>query len=429
MIDRYSRKEMKEIWTDQNRFQAFLDVEIANCVALAKHNIISDSELKLIKEKASFSLSRINELEAQTKHDVIAFTRAVSESLGNEGRFIHYGLTSTDVVDTANGLLFKKANQIILDDLNAFLAVLAQKAIEYKETYIIGRTHGIHADITVFGLKWALWYDEMNRNKTRFLNASKNVEIGKISGAVGNYAFVDPKIETIILEELGLSAPNISTQTLQRDRYAEYIFTLAQIATTLEKIATEIRHLQRTEVGEVREKFFTRADLLRCLTNKPDLKRKHLWIGKSHVGYVIPVMENDVLWHERDISHSSVERVVFTDATILIDYMLNRYKDVLNQLEVFPERMRENINLTNGIIFSQRVLTTLIDKGLTRETAYDLVQSLAQKAKNENSQFKEALLKDPLVSSKLTKHEINELFELGFYQKNVALIYDRVFGK
>jgi adenylosuccinate lyase len=431
MIDRYSRKEMKEIWTDQNRFQAFLDVEIANCVALAKHNIISDSELKLIKEKASFSLSRINELEAQTKHDVIAFTRAVSESLGNEGRFIHYGLTSTDVVDTANGLLFKKANQIILDDLNAFLAVLAQKAIEYKETYIIGRTHGIHADITVFGLKWALWYDEMNRNKTRFLNASKNVEIGKISGAVGNYAFVDPKIETIILEELGLSAPNISTQTLQRDRYAEYIFTLALIATTLEKIATEISHLQRTEVGEVREKFFATQKGSSAMPHKQNPISSENICGLARVmrGYVIPVMENDVLWHERDISHSSVERVVFPDATILIDYMLNRYKDVLNQLEVFPERMRENINLTNGIIFSQRVLTTLIDKGLTRETAYDLVQSLAQKAKNENSQFKEALLKDPLVSSKLTKHEINELFELGFYQKNVALIYDRVFGK
>lgn len=431
MIDRYSRKVMKDIWTDQSKFQAFLDVEIANCEALAKKGLISDKELRLIKANAGFSPSRIGEIEAETRHDVIAFTRAVSETLGVEGRFIHYGLTSTDVVDTANGLLFKKANKILLDDLNGFLDVLAKKAAEHKNTFIIGRTHGIHADITVFGLKWALWYDEMNRNKTRFQNAAKNVEIGKISGAVGNYAFVDPEIEKLILNELGLSMPNISTQTLQRDRHAEYIFTLAQIATSVEKIATEIRHLQRTEVGEVREKFHSSQKGSSAMPHKQNPISSENVCGLARVmrGYVVPAMEDDVLWHERDISHSSVERIIFPDATILLDYLLNRYKDVLDQLEVFKDKMRENIGLTNGIIFSQRVLTALIDKGLTREEAYDLVQSLALKVRNDKKQFQEVLLEDPLVTSKLTDSEINQLFELEFYQKHVDYIYQRVFGK
>jgi adenylosuccinate lyase len=431
MIERYSRKLMRDIWTDESKFQAFLDVEIANCAAHFKQGHIADWELKLIKEKASFQLSRINEIEKETRHDVIAFTRTVSESLGPEGRHIHYGLTSTDVVDTANGLLLKKANKILSEDLTVFLDVLKKKAREHKETFIIGRTHGMHADITVFGLKWALWYDEMKRNVTRFNNACKNVEVGKISGAVGNYAFVDPEIETLILDELQLGKTNISTQTLQRDRHAEYIFTLALIASTLEKIATEIRHLQRTEVGEVRERFLSMQKGSSAMPHKRNPISSENICGLARImrGYVIPVLESNALWHERDISHSSVERIVLPDATILLDYMLTRYKDVLDQLEVFPERMKENINMTKGTIFSQRALTALVDKGLSREEAYDLVQSLTIKAFNENRQFKELLENDSIIKTKLTAAEISELFNLDFYKRNVDSVYFKVFGK
>lgn len=430
MIERYSRQVMKDIWSDQAKFTAFLAVEIANCEALHEKGQISAEELALIKEKATFSLSRIRELEQETNHDVIAFTRSVAESLGAESRHIHYGLTSTDVVDTANALLLKRANAVIRDDLWRFMAVLQAKAREHKHTFAIGRTHGIHADITVFGLKWALWYDEMRRNNERFEAAASRVETGKISGAVGNYAFVDPDIEVSILNRLGLNRPRISTQTLQRDRHAEYIFTLAMIATTIEKIATEIRHLQRTEVAEVREPFASTQKGSSAMPHKQNPVASENICGLARVmrSYIYPTLEDVSLWHERDISHSSVERIVLPDATTLIDHMLNRYAKVLEGLEVFPDKMRENINLTNGLIFSQRVMTALIDKGQSRETAYDLVQSLAAKTAREQRPFPDLVRNDPTIRNILTEKEIDLLFSLDHYARHVDDIYQSVFG-
>ncbi|MBU1144480.1 MAG: adenylosuccinate lyase [Firmicutes bacterium] len=429
MIPRYVRKEMQSIWSEQSKFQAYLDIELLNAKALAKKGILSDDELALLLKNATFSVQRIEELELDLKHDVIAFTRNVSETLGKEKRFIHYGLTSTDVVDTANAIRLKKANQIIKNDLVQFLDMLKMKAMEYKNTFCIGRTHGIHADITVFGLKWTLWYDETKRNLHRFEEASFGVEIGKISGAVGNYAFIDPEIETYICENLGIQKAKISTQTLQRDRHAHYISVIALIGTTLEKIATEIRHLQRTEINEVREPFDTNQKGSSAMPHKKNPITSENICGLARVlrGYVIPTYENIPLWHERDISHSSVERIVLPDATSLIDYMLNKYMIVLSELKVFPNKMIENIQLTNGAVFSQRILNALIEKGFSREKAYDLIQELAYISYDFNRDFKEILLNSKEITQVLSLSEINELFELDFYKAKVDYIYNQVF--
>jgi len=429
MIERYSRPEMTAVWTDKNKFSLFMQIELLNAEAYARKGILSLEELKTLQDKASFSLPRIAELEAETKHDVIAFTRTVSESLGEEKRWIHYGLTSTDVVDTANGVMLKQANAILRKDLHQIMDVLRKRAIQYQDTYCIGRTHGMHADLTIFGLKWALWYAEMERNLVRFEASAREVECGKISGAVGNYAFTDPEIEVFICDRLGIDHAKISTQVLQRDRHAYYIATLALIGATLEKIATEIRNLQRTEIGEVSEPFATTQKGSSAMPHKHNPISCENICGLARIlrGYLIPAYEDITLWHERDISHSSVERILLPDATTLLDYMLHRFTGVLAGLNVYPERMLKNIQITRGVIFSQRVLTALIDRGSSREEAYDLVQQLAKNALEDGIDFSELVLKNPFISGKLTKSEINDLFDMSFYKKQVKFIYQRIF--
>lgn len=430
MIERYSRKETRELFSDKSKFDAFLKIEILNAEALNKMGIVNDIDLKLIQENSSYDLNKIYEYEKELKHDVIAFTRAVSLSLGEEKRYIHYGLTSTDVVDTAYGILYKKANKIIKKDVEDFLSVLKKKAYEYKNTFCIGRTHGIHADITIFGLKFCLYYDELKRNYNRFLEAAKEIEVGKISGAVGNYAFINPQIEDYIITNLGLNKINISTQTLQRDRHANYMSSLVLLGSTIEKIALEVRNLQRTEVNEVREPFSKNQKGSSAMPHKknPIVSENMCGVMRVLRGYLIPSFENIALWHERDISHSSVERIIVPDAIALVDYMFTRYIKIVDELVVYPENMLNNIYKTKGIIFSQKVLTTLIDKGISREEAYDLVQPLATKAYETNEDFINLILNDEKIKTILTKPELEILFDINFYKRNVDYIYNNVFN-
>lgn len=429
MIERYSRKEMQEIWSDQSKFDAFLQIEILNVEALAKLGIIHQKDLKAIQSNATFDIDKVYELELEYKHDVIAFTRALSLSLGEEKRYIHYGLTSTDVVDTAYGILYKKANAIIKEDVEAFLNLLKQKAVQYKKTYCIGRTHGIHADITIFGLKFALYYDELKRNFNRFLSAASEIEVGKISGAVGNYAFTNPEVEQYICYNLGLGTVNISTQTLQRDRHANYMSSLVLLASTLEKMALEVRHLQRTEVNEVREPFSTNQKGSSAMPHKknPIVSENICGVMRVLRGYLVPAFEDIALWHERDISHSSVERIIIPDATTLVDYMFHRYYKVIENLVVYPDNMMDNIYKTNGVIFSQRVLTALIDKGMSREEAYDIIQPLANYCYEEKKDFISIVSNDFNMKAMFTESELKELFDLEYYSKNIDLIYKKVF--
>ncbi len=430
MISRYSRPEMDKIWSDKSKFDAFLKIELLNAEALNKLGLVNDEDLKNILEKADFDLEKIKLLEEKHKHDVIAFTRNVSEYLGDEKRFIHYGLTSTDVKDTAKGYILKQADKIIIEDIEAFLKVLKDQAYKYKDTYCIGRTHGIHADITVFGLKFALWYDELKRNYGRFILASKQVEVGKVSGAVGNYAFVNPNIEEYICDRLGLGAVNISTQVLQRDRHANYISAIVLLASTLEKIALEIRSLQRTEIGEVKEPFSEKQKGSSSMPHKqnPIISENICGLARILRGYLIPAFENIALWHERDISHSSAERIILQDATTLIDYMFNRYIRVIKDLVVYPNKMIENIYMTKGIIFSQRILTDLIDKGMTREDAYDLIQPLAYEAYENNINFIDLIRKNDKIKEMYTNDNIEKLFDLSFFGRNINVIYNKVFN-
>lgn len=428
MINRYSRPQMAKIWTDQNKFESYLKVEILATEAFSELGVVPKRDLELIKQNASFDLKRISEIEAETRHDVVAFTRAVSETLGEEKKWIHYGLTSTDVVDTANGYLLKQANEILRKDILMFMDVLKKKALEYKNTPCIGRTHGIHADITTFGLKWALWYEEMKRNLERFDHASSEVCCGKISGAVGNFANAPIFIQDYVCEKLGIESARISTQTLQRDRHACYMGTLALIGTTMEKIATEIRHLQRTEVHEAEEAFKKGQKGSSAMPHKRNPITSENICGCARVlrGYMLTSYENVALWHERDISHSSTERIYLPDATILLDYMLNRYTNLLDNLVVYPEQMLKNIYLTNKVIFAQRVMTTLIGKGLSREEAYDTVQPIAMEAYNNNLDYQELLRQNEKVMSILNDSELDSCFTLEYYQKNVDAIYKRV---
>lgn len=428
MIDRYSRKVMRDVWTEENKFNAYLKVEILSCEAWSELGVIPKEDVDKIRTSAKFDVKRISEIEEQTRHDVVAFTRAVSESLGDEKKWVHYGLTSTDVVDTANGYLLKQANAIILDDLIAFQAVLKKRALEFKATPCIGRTHGIHADITSFGLKWALWYEEMKRNIERFKFACKGVEAGKMSGAVGNFANIPPFIQDYVCEKLGIDSANISTQVLQRDRHAFYIATMAVIASTLEQMAFEVRNLQRTEVREAEEAFRKGQKGSSAMPHKRNPISSENICGCARVmrGYMSASGENVALWHERDISHSSTERIILPDATELLDYMLNRFKGILENLVVYPERMIYNIYQTRGVIFAQRVMNTLIGKGLSRESAYDTVQPIAMKAWTEGLDYKTLLEGSEAVMGLITKEELESCFTLEYYFKNVDYIYKRV---
>ncbi len=428
MIERYSRKVMRDVWTEENKFGAYLEVEILSCEAWSKLGVIPAGDLDKIRANARFDIARIREIEEQTRHDVVAFTRAVSESLGEERKWVHYGLTSTDVVDTANGYLLKQANSILLKDIEDFMEVLRARAIEFKETPCIGRTHGIHADITSFGLKWALWYEEMKRNLRRFKAAAADVEAGKMSGAVGNFANIPPFIQDYVCEKLGIQSANISTQVLQRDRHASYLGSLALIAATLEQMAFEVRNLQRTEVREVEEAFSKGQKGSSAMPHKRNPISSENICGCARVmrGYMLTSYENVALWHERDISHSSTERIVLPDATELLDYMLVRFKGILENLVVYPENMMANIWRTRGVIFAQRVMNALISKGLSREQAYDTVQPIAMEAWTGNKDYQTLLEQNSNVTALLSPEELKGCFTLDYYFKNVDYIFSRV---
>ena len=419
---------MKNVFTTSAKFDAFLKVELYSLDAWSELGIIPKKDVDKIRENAKFSVNRIEELEQITKHDIVAFTRNISEYLGDEKKWVHYGLTSTDVVDTANGYIYKKANDILLDDLLKLRKVLKDKAILYKNTPCIGRTHGVHADITSFGLKWALWYEEINRHIERFKSVRNDIEVGKISGAVGNFANTPPFVQDFVCNKLGIQSSKISTQVLQRDRHASYMAEIALIGATLEKIATEVRHLQRTEVREVEEYFSKGQKGSSAMPHKRNPIASENISGLSRVlrGYMVSSYENVPLWHERDISHSSVERIIFPDGITLIDYMLNRYRKVLENLTVFEDTMYKNIYKTNGVIFSQRVLTKLIDKGLSRESAYDLIQPISMACFKDNLQFKDELLNNSDVNKILSKNDIEECFLVEFFLKSVDIIYKRL---
>ncbi|MCR5277757.1 MAG: adenylosuccinate lyase [Bacteroidales bacterium] len=428
MIERYSRKVMRDVWTEENKFNAYLQVEILSCEAWSKLGVIPAEDVEKIRKNSRFEVARIQEIEEQTRHDVVAFTRAVSESLGEERKWVHYGLTSTDVVDTANGYLLRQADAILLQDLEDFSAVLKRRALEFRQTPCIGRTHGIHADITCFGLKWALWYEEMQRNIRRFKAAAADVEAGKMSGAVGNFANIPPFIQDYVCEKLGIQSANISTQVLQRDRHAYYIATLAVIASTLEQMAFEVRNLQRTEVREVEEAFRKGQKGSSAMPHKRNPISSENICGCARVmrGYMSASAENVALWHERDISHSSTERIILPDATELLDYMLNRFRGILENLVVYPENMLANIYRTKGVIFAQRVMNALIGKGLSREQAYDTVQPIAMKAWTDGLDYKTLLLESEAVMGLVSREELEACFTLDYYFKNVDFIYGRV---
>lgn len=428
MIERYTRPEMGAIWTDENKYKAWLEVEILACEAWAELGEIPKADVQKIRENARFDVERILEIEQETRHDVVAFTRAVSESLGEERKWVHYGLTSTDVVDTALSYLIKQANEIIEKDLERFIEILKQKAIEHKYTVMMGRTHGVHAEPTTFGLKMALWHEEMKRNLERFRQAADGIRYGKLSGAVGTYANIDPFVEQYVCGKLGLNPAPISTQTLQRDRHAYYIATLSLIATSIEKFATEIRGLQKSETREVEEFFSKGQKGSSAMPHKRNPIGSENMTGMARVlrGYMVTAYENVSLWHERDISHSSAERIILPDATIAIDYMLNRFGNIVKNLTVFPENMKRNMDKTLGLIYSQRVLLALIDKGMSREAAYDTVQPKAMESWEKQVPFKELLKKDPAIQSRLTEAELEECFDYHYHLKHVDTIFDRL---
>lgn len=428
MIERYTRPEMRAIWTDENRFQAWLEVEVLSCEAWAELGVIPKDDVEKIRRKANFNIQRIREIEVETRHDVVAFTRSVSESLGEERKWVHYGLTSTDVVDTANSYLVKQANVILRRDLQHFRTILKEKAQEHKYTIMMGRTHGIHAEPTTFGLKLALWYAEMGRHLERFDAAATSIEVGKISGAVGTYANIDPFVERYVCEKLGLEPAPISTQTLQRDRHAHYLSTLALIATSLEKCATEIRALQKSEVREV-EEYFSAGQ-----TGSSAMPHKRNPIGSENItglarvmrGYMVTAYENVSLWHERDISHSSAERIIIPDSTTLLNYMLNRFSKIIKELTVFPETMQKNMDHSLGLVFSQQVMLALINQGVTREEAYEIVQPLAMDAWSTQSPFLELVLASTRVRELLSEEAIKSCFDYNYHVKYVDVIFKRL---
>lgn len=428
MIERYTRPEMGNVWTDENRYRAWLEVEILACEAWAELGEIPKEDAKRIRENASFDVKRIQEIEEETRHDVVAFTRAVSETLGEEKKWVHYGLTSTDVVDTALSYLLKQANEILQKDLENFLEILKNKALEHKYTVMMGRTHGVHAEPTTFGLKLALWYEEMKRNLERFEQAAETVRVGKLSGAVGTYANIDPFVEQFVCEKLGLEPAPISTQTLQRDRHAHYIATLALIASSIEKFAIEIRGLQKSETREVEEFFAKGQKGSSAMPHKRNPIGSENMSGIARVirGHMLTAYENIALWHERDISHSSAERIILPDATIALNYMLNRFGNIVKNLTVFPENMKRNMDRTFGLIYSQRVMLSLIDKGMSREEAYDLVQPKAMQAWEQQVPFRELIEAESDITQRLSEAEIADCFNYEYHLENVDVIFKRL---
>jgi adenylosuccinate lyase len=430
MILRYTRPEMGKVWTEERKFEIWLKIELLVCEALSQLGEIPAEAVKGIKERATFDVHRVNELEKVTKHDVIAFLTNVGEYIGPLSRYLHYGLTSSDILDTSLALLLKEASELVLQDLQRLLGVLKEKAFQYKETLMIGRSHGIHAEPITFGLKMALWYDETRRNLIRMERAKEAISIGKISGAVGTFAHIPPFVEEFVCRQLGLKPAPISTQIVQRDHHAEFFTILAIIASSIEKFSVELRHLQRTEVLEAEEFFSKGQKGSSAMPHKRNPISAENLSGLARLvrSYSIASLENIPLWHERDISHSSVERVIAPDATILIDYMLNRLTSIIENLIVYPENMKLNLKKTGGLIHSETVLLLLTKKGLSREEAYALVQRNAMKNWEEGGDFKTLLLQDEVVHSLLTRNELEAAFDVQGHLKHIDEIFQRVFG-
>jgi adenylosuccinate lyase len=429
MIERYTLPEMGAIWSQQNKFQKWLDVEIAVCEVHAVDGTIPVEALEQIKSKAAFTVERINEIEKTTDHDVIAFTTNLAENIGDAARFVHYGLTSSDVVDTANALLLMESCDVLLTKIDALLEVLKRRAFEFKDTPQIGRTHGIHAEPTSFGLVWALWYSEMRRNRERLEAAKERIAVGKISGAVGAFAHLAPDVEERVCAKLGLRAADVSTQVIQRDRYAEYLCTLAIIASTLEKAALQVRHWQRTEVREAQEKFKTGQKGSSAMPHKrnPILSERICGMARAVRANSIVGLENVALWHERDISHSSAERIVLPDSSATLDYILAKATSLLDTLVVYPENMLKNLNLTRGLVFSGQLMLALTQKGVSREDAYAYTQRNAMKVWDEGGEYQRLIAEDADISSHLAPEEIARVFDLKYYLRNVDNVFARVF--
>jgi adenylosuccinate lyase len=441
MISRYTRPIMAKLWSPEEKLRIWCLVEFYACEAWYKLGKVPEKDYQIIKERLTpymekgfteENIKRVEEIEKETKHDVIAFLTHLSEIIGPSARYLHLGMTSSDMLDTAMAWLMKKAMEIIIEDLKRVKDVLKDRAYEFKDTLMIGRTHGIHAEPITFGLKLALWYEELKRNEARLNQALENISYGKISGAVGTFAHVPPEVEAYVCEKLGLKPDPISNQIVQRDRYAEYMASLAILGTTVEKIATEIRHLQRTEVLEAEEYFSPGQKGSSAMPHKrnPILSENLCGLARLLKGYLVPALENVALWHERDISHSSVERVIVPDATTVADFMLARLEGLLKNLVVYPENMKRNFNLLRGLIFSQQVMLFLTEKGMTREEAYKIVQELAMKVwQDKDLNFKDLLLKDERISKFLSKEEIEKIFDISYYLRYVDKIFERVFGE
>jgi len=429
MIKRYTRKEMGDLWSDENRYRTWLKVELAACEGLAKLGRIPPESLQNIKQKAAFSIERIEAIEAETKHDVIAFLTSVAEHVGPDSRYIHGGMTSSDVLDTSLACLLRQAGLMILKDCDTLLGTIKEKAFEHKDTVMIGRSHGIHAEPITFGLKLAVWYDEMRRNRRRLEQAVDVVSYGKVSGAVGTFANIPPEVEAHVCEQLGLKPAPASTQIVQRDRHAGFFTALAITASSVEKMAVEIRHLQRTEVLEA-EEFFSKGQ-----KGSSAMPHKRNPIGSENLcglarlirSNAMASLENIPLWHERDISHSSVERVIAPDSTILMNYMLNRLNGLIRNLVVYPDRMLANLQLMKGLIFSQQIMLALTEAGVRREDAYQMVQRQAMRVWQEKEDFKGLILADPRITAQLGRKKIEELFDLRYHLKYISAIFDRVF--
>ncbi|MBM6771943.1 adenylosuccinate lyase [Ligilactobacillus agilis] len=428
MISRYTRPEMAALWTDEKKYECWLEVELAADEAWSKLGHIPAEDVEKLRKNAKFDINRIAEIEAVTKHDVIAFTRTVSESLGDEKKWVHYGLTSTDVVDTAYGYQLKQVNDHLRKDLAEFKEIIANQARKYKDTVCMGRTHGVHAEPTTFGLKLARWYSEIKRDIERFEHAAAGVEAGKISGAVGTFANIDPFIEEYVCKKLGIRPQEISSQVLPRDLHAEYLAALALIATSLEEFATEIRGLQKSETREVEEHFAKGQKGSSAMPHKRNPIGSENICGLARVvrGHMVTAYEDVALWHERDISHSSAERIILPDTTILIDYMLHRFGNIVKNLTVFPENMKRNMDRTFGLIYSGRVLLKLIDTGMSREAAYDLIQPKTAQAWDEQRPFRPLLEADPEITSRLSKEDLDDAFDYHWHLKHVDDIFKRV---
>lgn len=427
MIDRYTYPEMGKIWTDENEFKTMLDIEIYACEIMAELGQIPKEAVPVIRERAKFDVARIREIEKETHHDILAFLTAVAENVGDESKYIHMGLTSSDVKDTALGAMMKQAAEIILADLEQFRTVLRRRAVEHKHTVMIGRTHGIHAEPLTLGLKFTLWLDEIERNIERMKRAREIVAVGKLSGAVGTYANIDPRIEAYVCEKMGISAAKLATQVIQRDRHAEFMSCLAIIASSLEKFATEIRNLQRTDIREVEEYFHPGQKGSSAMPHKRNPITCERVAGLARVvrGNAMAALENVALWHERDITHSSVERVILPDSTILVDYCLRKFTNIIDKLLVYPDAMKANIEKTGGLIFSQRLMLALVDKGVLRETAYRWVQRNAMAKWMDGADFKTNVIKDTDIKEYLTAAEIEACFEYSHYLRHVDTIMAR----